>query len=174
MNSPCDNCPFLKVGGVRLTMARVQEIAGGALMSQGRTFQCHKTLKRGQKEAHCGGALIFAEKNGNATQMMRIAERLGMYDADALKAQDTVFDTLEDMLKTAIDYEEGTGEPCSVADDGCNAPAGYMTGGEAIVQSGASAKYECYGCSNSVCGSCSQPHPKKRGKRLCNYCLEVE
>lgn len=151
MHAPCVNCPFLKKGGVRLTMGRVEEIAGGVLMSQGRTFQCHKTLKK--KEQHCGGAVIFAEKNGNQTQMMRIASRLGMYKPDELKARDLVFDTMGDMLKTAVDYEEGTGEPCSIVDAG-----------------GATAKYECSGCSSPVCGACSQPHPKKKNRRLCNDC----
>lgn len=176
MHAPCANCPFLKKGGVRLTMARVEEIAGGVLMSQGRTFQCHKTLRK--KEQHCGGALIFAEKNGNATQMMRIAERLGLYKPDQLKGRELVFDTMADMMKTAVDYQEGTGEPCHVVDADCTAPAGYQTS-SGVAESAATAQYECHECCEPVCGECSGTTTVKRGRkkevvRICNYCLEEE
>lgn len=113
---PCSNCPFLKEGGVRLTEDRAAEIAAAMLDSQGSTFACHKTtidapddedgsglMAATPKSKHCAGALIFAEKNGKANQMMRIAERLRMYDAGKLMAQAevvaTVFDTLKEMLR---------------------------------------------------------------------------
>lgn len=109
---PCSNCPFLREGGVRLTEARVEEIAGGMLSTQGHTFACHKTtvsaedgseMQETKNSRHCAGALIFAEKNANATQMMRIAERLGMYDAGKMMADKDavamVFDDLDEMLK---------------------------------------------------------------------------
>jgi hypothetical protein len=102
MNAPCADCPFLKEGGIRLTSARVREIAGNMLSPHGGEFTCHKAVERGEKD-HCGGALVFAEKNENQTQMMRIAERLRLYDFTKLKGHDRVFDTLADMLKTAID-----------------------------------------------------------------------
>ena len=47
---------------------------------------------------HCAGALVFAEKRGTSSQMMRIAERLRMYDPRALAGH---ADTGE-MLATAI------------------------------------------------------------------------
>lgn len=109
---PCSDCPFLREGGVRLTSARVEEIAGMMLDTGGGTFPCHKTTVEAEdgleREAtsssqHCAGALIFAEKNETATQMMRIAERLGMYDARKMmsdkKAVDSVFQNLEEMLE---------------------------------------------------------------------------
>ncbi len=119
MKRPCDNCPFLRDGGIRLTVDRVKEIAGGMLDSQGITFACHKTTSVGRADAlnddedeelvatgdslHCAGALIFAEKNRTATQMMRIMERLRAYDHKALMADKavvaTVFDTLGEMVK---------------------------------------------------------------------------
>lgn len=37
-----------------------------------------------ENSLHCAGALIFNEKRGYANQMMRISERLGMYDASKL------------------------------------------------------------------------------------------
>lgn len=44
MTRPCGDCPFLKVGGIRLSQKRVREIAGAMLDSQGATFQCHATV----------------------------------------------------------------------------------------------------------------------------------
>ena len=81
------------------------------LDSQGGTFPCHKTAKGEHDdsgeyhetgdEIHCAGALIFAEKNGNATQMMRISERFGEYDHTALTAESKglVWDNLRQWLK---------------------------------------------------------------------------
>lgn len=112
LKKPCHDCPFLRKGGIRLTQARVREIAGGLLDSQGHTFACHKTVDHENDDGermenrdtrHCAGALIFAEKNRNATQMMRIAERLGIYDAGELMKNKavvrTVFRDLQEMLK---------------------------------------------------------------------------
>lgn len=109
---PCSNCPFLREGGVRLTEARVEEIAGMMISPAGGDFPCHKTTvdtDDGDRHSvsasrHCAGALIFAEKNGNATQMMRIAERLGMYDSRKLMADqaavESVFNDLDEMLES--------------------------------------------------------------------------
>ena len=113
---PCDSCPFLKSDkGCRLTVDRVKEIAGMMLQSQGSTFACHKTtfeveddegesdMAAGAKSKHCAGALIFAEKNGNATQTMRIMERIGEYKRhkfmEDLDVVNSVFDSLDDMVE---------------------------------------------------------------------------
>jgi hypothetical protein len=119
LKKPCDNCPFLKKGGIRLTQGRIQQIAGYMLDSQGATFPCHKTTidtdEDGRaatpKSKHCAGALIFAEKNDNANQMMRIAERLGIYKPQELMADqaivDLVFDDVDDMLAVNEEAEGG-------------------------------------------------------------------
>lgn len=106
MIKPCNNCPFKRDGFIPLRAERVEEIASGMLCSQGHTFACHKTTQHDDEDTrvvgsskHCAGALIFAEKNGTATQMMRIVERLGMYDARKLAPHyDLVFDDLNEML----------------------------------------------------------------------------
>lgn len=112
LKKPCDNCPFLRKGGIRLHRQRVLDIANGMLDSQGITFPCHKTTVDSENEdgdlvptaksQHCAGALIFAEKNNTATQMMRIMERLRGYDAKALMADKEtvalVFDDVDEML----------------------------------------------------------------------------
>lgn len=120
MTTPCGNCPFLRgKKAVRLTRERVEEIAGLMLDTGGGTFPCHKTTVDAEDEngecdrvegpntTHCAGALIFAEKNGNATQMMRIAERFNHdgngYDARRLNMEADVFDSIDEMLETALD-----------------------------------------------------------------------
>ncbi len=109
LHKPCKNCPFLKKGGVRLTRGRVNEIAGMMLGGRGE-FPCHRTTRENadgdlvetSKSKHCAGALIFAEKHNRSTQMMRICERIGMYDRTKLQGHDTVFDSIQEMRRTAI------------------------------------------------------------------------
>lgn len=112
MKTPCDGCPFLKGhGAIRLDKGRAKAIAEMMVQPQGGTFPCHKTTAfdddgdhvARREEVHCAGALIFAEKNGVGTQMMRIAERLGIYDARALMTDNPavkdVFDSVKEMVK---------------------------------------------------------------------------
>lgn len=86
MTTPCDDCPFLekfKKTGV-FTMQKLREFSSGQ-------FACHKTcdgaggtFTPNENSVHCAGALIFLEKRGESNQMMRIAERLEMYDSTKL------------------------------------------------------------------------------------------
>jgi hypothetical protein len=112
MKKPCECCPFRRGTPMRLTKGRVREVVGGMLNPGGGEFPCHRTIEHhedgeGYSEKknckHCAGALIFAEKNGTATQMMRVCERIGMYDAAALMADqevvDSVFDDFDEALK---------------------------------------------------------------------------
>lgn len=108
LKKPCSNCPFLKEGGIRLHPGRADDIAGMMLDWDGGTFACHKTAidceedeeEGGRKDTrytqHCAGALIYAIKNDNFTQMMRIAGRLG-WDPDAMIGHDDVIDDPEEM-----------------------------------------------------------------------------
>lgn len=81
MTTPCDACPFLMEYKFGYTLKRLKEFASGE-------FPCHKTAeisKSGnfetiEKSVHCAGALIFLEKRKQPHQMMRICERLGLYD----------------------------------------------------------------------------------------------
>lgn len=84
MTEPCDACPFLKGSG--FTYRSLVAHASGE-------FACHKTCKLSEetdvfepqkKSLHCAGALIFLEKLGVPHQMMRICERIGMYDPTKL------------------------------------------------------------------------------------------
>ena len=81
MTTPCDQCPFLKGSG--FTWESLMAHSSGE-------FPCHKTCKldedesiyvpRNENTPHCAGALIFRELIKQPHQMMRICERLGMYD----------------------------------------------------------------------------------------------
>lgn len=111
MKTPCEGCPFRKQGGIRLDPGRARAIAEMMIQPSGGTFPCHETThfdEEGEhapreQEVHCAGALIFAEKHKNATQMMRIAERIRMYDARSLMTENPavgeVFDSVGEMVE---------------------------------------------------------------------------
>ena len=84
MRDPCKECPFLIGSG--FTYRSLSEHASGE-------FACHKACNlnedgvyeaRNEKTPHCAGALIFLEKQNAPHQMMRISERLRMYDRTKL------------------------------------------------------------------------------------------
>lgn len=80
--TPCKECPFLNSMKRGFTIKRLSEFASNE-------FPCHKSATlddenseyvANNKSVHCAGALIFNEKRNKPNQMMRIAERLGIYD----------------------------------------------------------------------------------------------
>lgn len=84
LTEPCEECPFLRSMAHGFTLRRLWQHAAGE-------FPCHRACdvdeetgnfveKPNGKTPHCAGALIFLEKRNRPHQMMRIAERLGMYD----------------------------------------------------------------------------------------------
>jgi len=82
--TPCIDCPFLQRAERAFTDHRLQQFASGE-------FPCHKTAKAEdegftatRQSVHCAGALIYLEKRNAPHQMMRIAERVGMYDRTQL------------------------------------------------------------------------------------------
>lgn len=117
LERPCPECPFTRgPGAVRLTRGRVEELTANMLHPGGSQFSCHKTVEHGDDEdeegeaipinrsdeIHCAGALIFAEKQGAATLIMRLGKHLGIYKPGTCKGRDDVFDSADEMLKTAI------------------------------------------------------------------------
>lgn len=87
LTEPCPDCPFLKKNAKSYGVRRLKKFCRGE-------FHCHKTGKQGDDSGdyipistslHCAGALIFLEKRSQPHQMMRICERLGMYDRTKLK-----------------------------------------------------------------------------------------
>lgn len=80
-------------------------------------FPCHKTTAEGDEgevvvpetAQHCAGALILLEKIEEPSQMMRICERIGLYDRRKLKMDAPMFDSWDEMRER---MEELEGERC--------------------------------------------------------------
>ena len=96
MTTPCDACPYLIGSG--FTWESLQAHASGQ-------FACHKTCELSdgsgvyeakKKALHCAGALIMLEKMGRPHQMMRICERLGMYDSSKMNMAAPVVGSAKD------------------------------------------------------------------------------
>lgn len=103
LTKPCSDCPFRKDRKFPLTEKRVYEIVLG--LYRDRAFSCHKTTtakgRSGEhpKAQHCAGALIFLEQKKRPHQMMRIAERIGLYDHRKLSKDVPVYRSLKGMAK---------------------------------------------------------------------------
>lgn len=130
------NCPFCNDTPVSkgwLGAERMTEIY--TCLEEGGVFPCHKTIKHGElddydeddtfihQESHqfCAGALIMLEKTGDAnkSRAIQIAERLGLYDKDALKMDSPVFESKDELIEIGIakirnrrKYAVDTIKPC--------------------------------------------------------------
>lgn len=184
LKRPCANCPFRVDVPPYLRPERAQEIATS--IASGATFACHKTtvldeegegdLVEAPTSQMCAGAMIAMAKSEQANQIMRIAMRLGLLDPDQLDLDAPVVGS----LTAFVDHHAGEPddeeeiEPCSVADYGCEAPAGYMVGGSAIrnVELDQDSTTPCVSCGTSVCENCSAAAPD--GGRICGYCQDVD
>lgn len=107
MTNPCDKCPFRNDIRPFLQAGRVRQIE--ASLERG-TFPCHQTIDYSNDSEdgeplvpanaqHCAGALILLEKLERPSQMMRICERLGLYDRRKLNMDAPVYDSFKDMAK---------------------------------------------------------------------------
>ena len=106
LKKPCADCPFRSDIAGYLTEGRAEEIVE-IISERDGTFSCHKTntydeesgeMVETAKSQHCAGALIFLEKHDNPSQLMRIAERLGLYDRRKLDMSAPVFDEADDFI----------------------------------------------------------------------------
>lgn len=102
LKRPCTHCPFRYDIPGYLTQAKAEEIIE-SIAYRDESFPCHKTLdfnntdEEGDaittgEEQHCAGALILLEHMDSPNQMMRIAERIGLYDRRKLDMESPVFD----------------------------------------------------------------------------------
>jgi hypothetical protein len=95
LRRPCENCPFRTDVPGYLRRERAQEIAEA--LANGSEFACHQTTVSDEEvggdgservatpdSAFCAGALITMERSGQANQIMRVAERLGLYEHEKL------------------------------------------------------------------------------------------
>ena len=111
LTRPCKKCPFRNDIKPYLRADRVKEIAQSLERSE---FPCHETVDYSDEDEdgcavesnntqHCAGALILLEKLEQPSQMMRICERIGLYDRHKLDMSAPVFDSFEEM----IDAQDG-------------------------------------------------------------------
>lgn len=119
LTSPCDNCPFRTDVKPYIRAARVREIERSLERAE---FPCHKTTKHEDDgegsvyvpsggEIHCAGALILMEKEGRSSQMMRIGERLGLYDPSKLKMDAPVYESFNAMHAATKAAETARAKP---------------------------------------------------------------
>ena len=97
---PCKTCPFrTDENALRyLGEKRAQEIVDSLLGDK--SFTCHDDIDLDdKKKQHCVGATIILEKTNNPNQMMRICERLRLYDRHALSGHDEIFDDFDDWVE---------------------------------------------------------------------------
>lgn len=104
LTEPCGSCPFRNDGkGVKLSSERAEEILFAS------SFQCHKTITylededgedyaRPDSGKHCAGQMILLEHMEQPNQMMRICERIGLYDMRKLNMNAPIFDNEDDFL----------------------------------------------------------------------------
>ena len=103
LTTPCGLCPFRNdEKRLHVPVARLREFASGE-------FCCHKTTESDgegyapkPESQHCAGALIFLEKQNAPHQMMRICERIGMYDHTKLDMDAPVLGSFAEAAKTAF------------------------------------------------------------------------
>lgn len=113
LTSPCPDCPFRSDVRPYLREARVRQLE---VELERKEFHCHKTTRldgdgdtySDGESVHCAGALILMEKEGRSSQMMRIAERLGLYDPSRLDMDAPVYGSFTEMVEAMREASPGT------------------------------------------------------------------
>lgn len=100
---PCAICPFRRnmVDRFRFHPERVRKI----VECDGNGFMCHNTGEYDNdgepvsgSAIQCAGFLVLREHEGTPTQMMRIMERLGLYDRTSLDMTADTFESGDAMI----------------------------------------------------------------------------
>lgn len=101
LKRPCRDCPFRTDSPRFLTDSRYGQIAK-ALLDQGESFTCHKTLESdresgelaiGASSRHCAGAMIWLQAQSRPNTIMQIMERLGAWSPERLDMEAPVYRT---------------------------------------------------------------------------------
>lgn len=93
LKKPCKDCPFIKGSSTNrsLVEGRLEGIVNDIRSDM--SFTCHKTLGLPKSDQqHCAGAMVFLEREDRPNQMMRIAERLNLYDRHKLDMDSDIID----------------------------------------------------------------------------------
>lgn len=191
LTGPCADCPFRSDKAPFLDEDRAKEIA--LSLESGATFYCHKTVDydrawddddsdgRGDvtgKSRACAGSLITLEKEDRPNQIMRIGERLGLYDRTRLDMDAPVYPSMREWV--AAHRREGQdpdAEYCGVAYDGsCTNPAARRIDYRTVPNLDAPAcTTECPGCGEAVCDACWETVPEAEISRdvYCKACRQA-
>jgi hypothetical protein len=171
LRRPCANCPFRTDVPPYLRGGRAAQIAQDIAL--GSIFSCHKTVDYdrpeedfepgawvpGDGEQFCAGALIAMVRGEEPNQAVRMAERMGLLDIDALDLDAPVVGSLAEFVRHHADQserEDGLDECCAIVNPGCEAPAGMLVGGSVIPSDNSDAElHTCPACGETVCDSCS-------------------
>lgn len=200
LKGPCAKCPFRSDIPKYLRPERAQEIADA--LYGGAEFPCHQTTETVEHEdgsetrermatsAFCAGALITMEREGFSNQMVRISERLGLYDPEALKMDAPVYDSLAEWVDSyretptvTITHSDGTTEVlemehCGVVTEDCEDPPGYSMGGgvaRSTIEPTCHPVDDCCNhCGNPMCTACRAGENTEHGYPQCRYCAEEE
>lgn len=167
LSKPCKDCPFRTDVPGYLRRDRAQEIARE--IARGSTFPCHKTTvpdpedesarMATQTSQMCAGAIIVMEHEDAPNQMLRIAERIGLYDRRKMDMNAPVHRSFAAFIRHHGDGDDWeSAEPCSICGDGCEAPAGWMEGGVVVTNEDIdpSVMTVCPECEQPVCETCAQ------------------
>lgn len=200
LRTPCAKCPFRTDVDPYLRAGRAEEIARS--LHEGAEFPCHETTVtvetedgdtarvEGPRSRFCAGAMATMEREGNPNQMLRIAERLGLYDQEkAAAARKLVYRSLSDWVMAHVRAEnpvptvtdsEGNVlefEHCGIVADDCEDPAGYAVGGSAMENTDEPTcnplTDECEGCAKPACPSCRSAEWGPDGQ-WCVYCFNED
>ena len=176
---PCAHCPFRTDVPGYLRRERALEIAEA--VACGSEFPCHETtvsveewdgdggdMVADENSQFCAGALIAMENAGHANQVMRIAERVGVYDAERLDMKAPVVKSLHQFVEHHNSGGDGfdTEVTCGVVDQGCLSPAGVLLNGFVLPVQPDGEVAECPTCGQHVCENCSDD------EGVCNHCSE--
>lgn len=99
---PCADCPFRSDRRPFIRADRAEEI-----LESDAPFPCHKTVdysedcdgRETENTQHCAGVLILLEHENRPHQMMRIAERLRLYDRSKLDMSAPVYESIDDCIE---------------------------------------------------------------------------
>lgn len=177
---PCPKCPFRTDVPPYLRPDRAQEIARS--VQSGGEFFCHETtvpdpdddaeMIENEGSMVCAGSLILMEKARTPNQMMRIAQRIGMYDPERLDLTAPVPGSWSEWQHRFVPEEDEDREPCGIVGPDCEAPAGWATGGGIVENTESYADDECPSCGIPMCGACQMQDGG--GMRVCLNCAEEE
>ena len=114
IKKPCANCPFRKVGAIRLNEGRLESIIDALTEDDMGTFQCHKTVHSSNggtwddegnyipsgNESMCAGAAAYLMKVGRPTVLMRASFALGLSKpSDWDEAKEMIIEPIESVIR---------------------------------------------------------------------------